>query len=317
MNKQVIYLAGGCFWGIEHLMHSLNGVIDAISGYLNGDIENPTYKRVCEGDTNFKEAVKVIYDADIISLEFILYAYFYVIHPEQKNRQGNDIGTQYQAGVYYIDEESRRIVDESFRLEMRRHKKFYVEKGSLKNFYEAEEYHQRYLDKNPNGYCHVPFEAINSLKELSKNPRWYKHASDSDIKKRLSKEEYDITQNALTEPPFNNKYWNSFKKGIYVDIVTGEPLFSSLDKFESSCGWPAFSKPIYSSSVVDILDLSHGMVRTEVKSLAGGSHLGHVFEGDSESPNGVRYCINSSSLRFIPYENMEEEGYGYLMNIFD
>ncbi len=162
-----IYLAGGCFWGIEHLMNSLEGVNEAISGYANGYTINPSYKEVKTGDTGFKECVKVTYDPSKISLEFILYAYFYVVHPEEKNRQGNDIGSQYQAGVYYTDLKAKEICEEIFKLIKPKHKEFYVELEPLTCFYEAEEYHQRYLDKNPNGYCHVPFEAIKELKSLS------------------------------------------------------------------------------------------------------------------------------------------------------
>ena len=318
MKERTIYLAGGCFWGLEHLMHSLDGVLEATSGYANGISEElATYKRVCQGDTHFRECVKVTYDQEIISLEKILFAYFYVVHPEQKNRQGNDIGEQDQAGVYYVDQESKQVVEEIFSLEQARYQKFYVEQGPLKNFFPAEEYHQRYLDKNPNGYCHISFKKMNDLKKLLLDPSLYKRPSQEELKEKLSEQEYLVTQENHTDYPFTNRYNDTFEKGIYVDITTGEPLFSSLDKYPSSCGWPSFTKPIEEPSVVKLLDETHHMIRTEVKSRCGNAHLGHVFEGDHESPNGIRYCINSSSLKFIPYEQMDEMGYGFLKVLFD
>ncbi len=317
-SENVIYLAGGCFWGLEHLMQSLNGVIDAQSGYANGKrSEDANYKTIIKGGTGFKETVKVTYDTKQTSLDAILFAYFYVIDPTVRNRQGNDIGEQYQTGIYYINDQQKAIVDRIVTIEKSRAKKFFVEVEPLKNFYPAEEYHQDYLVKNPFGYCHIPREEMQLLASLKIDPGKYLKPAQELIKENLTALQYEVTQNNATERPFVNEYWNKFDKGIYVDIVTGEPLFSSLDKFESSCGWPAFSSPIEEPSVVKLMDTSHGMVRTEVRSRAGDSHLGHVFQGDSESPNGVRYCINSASIRFIPYADMDKEGYGYLKYIFE
>ncbi len=317
-NSRVIYLAGGCFWGLELLMQSLEGVIDAESGYANGrSAEEASYKTIKKGGTGFRETVKVTYEPSVISLEKILFAYYYVIDPTVSNRQGNDVGEQYQTGIYYTDEESKTVVERITAVERGRTKRFYVETGPLINFYPAEEYHQDYLVKNPGGYCHIPRDEIKLLSSLRIDPGKYTKPADEIIRESLSDMQYAVTQKSATERPFANEYWNSFERGIYVDIVTGEPLFSSLDKYESSCGWPAFSSVIEKPAVVEIPDTSHGMVRTEVRSRAGDSHLGHVFEGDRESPSGVRYCINSASLRFVPYEKMEEEGYGFLMDIFD
>lgn len=317
-NTKEIYLAGGCFWGLELLMQSLEGVIDAESGYANGrSAEEASYKTILKGGTGFRETVKVTYDPSVISLDAILFAYYYVIDPTVRNRQGNDVGEQYQTGIYYTDEESRKTVERITGVERGRTKKFYVETGPLKNFYPAEEYHQDYLVKNPGGYCHIPREEIKLLSSLRIDPGKYIKPADEVIRDSLSDMQYAVTQKSATERPFLNEYWNSFERGIYVDVVTGEPLFSSLDKYESSCGWPAFSSVIEKPAVVEVPDTSHGMIRTEVRSRAGDSHLGHVFEGDRESPSGVRYCINSASLRFIPYDKMEEEGYGYLKKIFD
>ena len=249
-TDNVIYLAGGCFWGMEQLMQSIPGVIDAESGYANGTCEaDADYKTVCKGETGFRETVRVEYDPEQVSLDALLLAYFYVIDPTVQNRQGNDRGSQYQTGVYFTNERARETVKRIAEIERGRSEKFFVEIG--------------------------------------------------------------------TERAFTGEFWDKFEKGIYVDVVTGEPLFSSTDKYESGCGWPAFTKPIESPAVVEKEDLSHGMRRTEVRSRAGDSHLGHVFTGDPESPNGVRYCINSAALRFVPYEKMEAEGYGYLQYLFE
>ena len=316
--RNVIYLAGGCFWGLEHLMESIPGVIDATSGYANGTCEaDADYETVCKGETGFRETVRVEYDPEKVSLDALLLAYFYVIDPTVKNRQGNDAGSQYQTGIYYADEQSKEAAQRIYDLEKSRRTEFHVELGPLVNFYPAEEYHQDYLQKNPNGYCHIPRAEIELFSKLKIDPGDYRKPAAEAIRDKLTAEQYRITQENGTERPFKNEFWNKFEKGIYVDIVTGEPLFSSTDKFESGCGWPAFSKPIEAPAVIERQDNSHGMRRTEVRSRAGDSHLGHVFEGDPDSPNGVRYCINSAALRFIPYEKMEAEGYGYLLSVFD
>jgi len=315
--ENVIYLAGGCFWGIEHLMASIPGVIDAQSGYANGrNPEEANYQAVCSGDTGFRETVRVEYDPAQVSLDALLMAYFYVIDPTVQNRQGNDTGTQYQTGVYYTNDAAKETVERIAAIERSRNPVFHVEIGPLKNYYPAEEYHQNYLANNPFGYCHIPMEEIRLFSTLRIDPGDYQKPAEEAIRDKLTAEQYYVTQKSGTEYAFRNEFWNQFEKGIYVDIVTGEPLFSSSDKFESSCGWPAFSKPIEKPAVIELIDASHGMLRTEVRSRAGNSHLGHVFENDPESPNGVRYCINSASLRFIPYAHMEAEGYGYLMDIF-
>ena len=296
-TDNVIYLAGGCFWGMEQLMQSIPGVIDAESGYANGTCEaDADYKTVCKGETGFRETVRVEYDPEQVSLDALLMAYFYVIDPTVQNRQGNDRGSQYQTGVYFTNESARETVKRIAEIERGRSEKFFVEIGPLKNYYPAEEYHQNYLEKNPGDY--------------------QKPAAES-IRDKLTAEQYRVTQESGTERPFTGEFWDKFEKGIYVDVVTGEPLFSSTDKYESGCGWPAFTKPIEEPAVVELEDLSHGMRRTEVRSRAGDSHLGHVFTGDPESPNGVRYCINSAALRFVPYAKMKAEGYGYLLYLFE
>ncbi|MBQ3210779.1 MAG: peptide-methionine (R)-S-oxide reductase MsrB [Oscillospiraceae bacterium] len=317
-KSDVIYLAGGCFWGLEHLMQSIPGVIDAESGYANGSGESEAnYQAVCSGKTGFRETVKVLYDPERVSLDALLLAYFYVIDPTVKNRQGNDIGTQYQTGVYYTDEETRKTVERIADIERGRSPAFHVEIGPLKNYYPAEEHHQNYLEKNNFGYCHIPRHEIEMFSKRRIDPVNYRKPADDVIRKKLSTEQYHVTQEQGTEYPFKNEYWNQFEKGIYVDVVTGEPLFSSKDKFSSECGWPAFSRPIEEPSLTHLQDLSHGMRRIEVRSRAGDTHLGHAFTDDPESPNGIRYCINSASLRFVPYDQMQQEGYGYMMEIFE
>lgn len=317
-TDRVIYLAGGCFWGVEELMQSIPGVREAVSGYANGtDEKNATYERVCRGDTGFRETVKVVYDPSRISLDGLLFIYYQVVDKSAVNQQGNDHGTQYQAGIYYTNDEDKSVVERVTAIEKARTADFKVEIGPLRSFYRAEEYHQDYLEKNPNGYCHIPREEIKLFSQLRIDPGSYPRPSDAEIKAKLGAEEYEVTQHNGTERPFTNPYWNLNQKGIYVDIVSGEPLFSSLNKFDSSCGWPAFSAPIEGPSLISLEDRSHGMLRTEVRSRAANSHLGHVFSGDGESPSGIRYCINSASLRFIPFEEMEAEGYGQLKALFD
>lgn len=307
---EVIYLAGGCFWGMEKLVQALPGVVSGVNGYANGDSEKePTYQLVCTGGTGFKETVRVTYDPKKISLPQILQAFFLVIDPTIKNRQGNDIGLQYQTGIYYNDTESEKTVERIIAAEEKKYEVFVVEHEPLINFYDAEEYHQDYLEKNPSGYCHIPAIEIDKIAALVKAEVKYEKPSDEQLQEILSQEEYNVTQNGDTELPFSSQYTDFHEEGIYVDITTGQPLFKSSDKYTSSCGWPSFSAPIYEGVVQYIQDDSHGMNRTEVRSDIGDAHLGHVFYGDAESPNGVRYCINGASLRFVPKDKMIEEGY--------
>lgn len=314
----VIFLAGGCFWGMEKLMEAIPGVTNVTNGYANGTgAAEANYERIHVGDTGFKETVRVEYDPDQVSLDKILMAYFYVIDPTLTNRQGNDFGTQYQTGIWYTNDKTKEVVERIADVERSRVDKFAVEVGPLQNFYVAEEYHQDYLKKNPNGYCHVPSSEIEIFKNIKVDPGDYSRPAQDVIKEKLTEEQYKVTQENGTERPFTNILWNTNEKGIYVDVVSGEPLFSSKYKYQSSCGWPSFYAPIEETSVVEKKDNSFGMARTEVRSRVANSHLGHVFLDDPESPNGIRYCINGASLRFVPYDEMEAQGYGYLLNIFD
>lgn len=322
INSQdnVIYLAGGCFWGMQKYLQTIPGVEKTVVGYANGqwDKDTPvTYQDVCTGKTGFREAVYVEYDPAKVSLDTILFAYFYVIDPTVTNKQGPDIGSQYQTGVYYTNETAKEAVERIAAIEVERYPAFVVEIEPLEVFYEAEEEHQNYLDKNPNGVCHINQGQINWMKQIIIDPANYKRPEDEEIRSRLTQLQYWVTQENYTEEPFNNEYWDFFEKGIYVDIVSGEPLFSSQDKFESPCGWPAFSKGIDVNTFFFTVDNSLDTARLEVRSRAANSHLGHIFQQDPDSPTGNRFCINSAAIRFIPYEKMEEEGYGYLSFLFD
>lgn len=312
---EVIYFAGGCFWGMEKLMQSIPGVVNVVSGYANGNPgDKPTYPSVSKGKTGYRETVRVEYDPEKISLDGLLFAYFQVIDPTVKDMQGNDIGTQYQTGIYYTDESQGQTVARITDIVKKRYENFVVEIEPFERFYQAEEYHQDYLDKNPSGYCHISKTEMSTISNMLIDPGKYPRPSNEKIKEMLSDDQYLVTQQNGTEPAFQNEYWDNHARGIYVDVVTGEPLFSSTDKFDSGTGWPSFTKGIDENTFFFVVDDTYGMRRTEVRSRAGDSHLGHVFYNDSLSPNGTRYCINSAALRFIPYEEMENQGYGYLLD---
>ena len=307
-----IWLAGGCFWGVEAYISRIYGVYDVTTGYANGNKENPSYEEVCTGNTGFAETVHVRYDPDRIELKALLTQFFKIIDPVSKDRQGNDIGSQYRSGIYYKDENDKLIIDEVVALEQKNYtKEIQTEVLPLQNYFLAEEYHQDYLEKNPNGYCHIDFSHLEEQPSTI-DPKDYQKPDKELLKKILTDTQYKVTQEGQTERPFSNEYWDNKQKGIYIDVATGEPLFSSTDKFESGCGWPSFTKPIVPEVVAYKEDRSHEMVRTEVISRSGDSHLGHVFEDGPQEEGGLRFCINSASLKFIPLDQMDQQGYGYL-----
>lgn len=309
-----IYLAGGCFWGTEKYFSSIHGVTSTEVGYANGNTKNPTYEEVCHNHTGHAETVHIRYDSSILPLEFLLDLYYEVIDPTSLNRQGGDIGTQYRTGIYYTDEKDLPVIQKSLqRLQSCYAEPLQVEVQPLENFSPAEEYHQNYLDKNPQGYCHIPMALFNKAKQARVNP--YLYENKENLKQKLTPMQFEVTQNSATEPPFQNEFHHHFEPGIYVDITTGEPLFTSKDKFDSGCGWPSFSKPIDPYVTLEREDLSHGMKRIEVRNRKGSSHLGHVFPDGPAEHGGLRYCINSAALRFIPQRDMEKEGYGYLLDL--
>ncbi|MCH5319455.1 MAG: peptide-methionine (R)-S-oxide reductase MsrB [Paramuribaculum sp.] len=323
MKLDTIYLAGGCFWGTEHFLGLVPGVISTQAGYANSRIPNPTYQEVCTGNTGAAETVKVVYNPDSVSLAHILSLYYMTIDPTSLNKQGNDRGTQYRTGIYYTDPQDKIVIEKSLgELQSRISKPLAIETGKLQNFYPAEDYHQDYLDKNPGGYCHIDPRLFTIAREsrdtaLVRPKKVYTKPSDDELKAKLTPLQYEVTQHNATERPYTNEYDREFRPGIYVDITTGEPLFLSSDKFDSGCGWPAFSKPISKDLIVNLRDTSHGMERVEVRSKTGDAHLGHVFPDGPEETGGLRYCINSASLRFIPLQDMKAEGYGDLISLVE
>ena len=304
-----IYLAGGCFWGLEEYFSRISGVLETSVGYANGQVETTNYQLIKE--TDHAETVQVVYDEKVVSLREILLYYFRVIDPLSVNQQGNDRGRQYRTGIYYLDEEDLptiyALVQEQERMLGR---KIAVEVEKLRHYILAEDYHQDYLKKNPGGYCHIDVrDAEKPLIDAAN----YEKPSQAVLREQLSEESYRVTQEAATEAPFSNAYDQTLEEGIYVDITTGEPLFFAKDKFASGCGWPSFSRPISKELIHYYQDLSHGMERIEVRSRSGNAHLGHVFTDGLQELGGLRYCINSASLQFIAKDEMEKTGYGYLL----
>ena len=308
-DQREIYLAGGCFWGVEEYFSRVPGVIDAESGYANGKGDTTKYELVKQ--TGHAETVHITYNVKKVSLKELLLHYFRIIDPTSKNRQGNDQGSQYRTGVYYTDQADLPTINQVFEEVAKKYDKpLAVEKEELANYIKAEDYHQDYLQKHPNGYCHIDVnQASYPVIDASRYPK----PSDEEIKKKLSPEEYAVTQENDTERAFSNRYWDKFEAGIYVDVVTGEPLFSSKDKFDSGCGWPSFTKPIAAEVAEYQKDNSFNMTRIEVLSRSGHAHLGHVFDDGPRDKGGLRYCINSASIKFIPLDEMEKQGYGDLI----
>lgn len=315
---KTIYLAGGCFWGLEKYLSLLPGVLSTQVGYANGRTANPSYEQVCRENTGHAETVKVDYDETLISLRFLLGQFYRVIDPASLNRQGNDIGTQYRTGIYFEDARDEATIARSLQeLQATIRGQVVVEALPLEHFYTAEEYHQQYLDKNPEGYCHIGLQNFVQARRAVDVETRYRVRPQAELRESLTPLQFEVTQRAATERPHQNEYNGEFAQGIYVDITTGAPLFLSTDKFESGCGWPAFSKPISPEMLDTLPDHSFGRVRTEVRSKHGNAHLGHVFTDGPREAGGLRYCINSASLRFIPKDEMEAEGYGDLMGLLE
>lgn len=319
-NLKDIYLAGGCFWGVEAYMARVYGVYDVTSGYANGNTENPTYEEVIRENTGHAETVHVRYDPERVDLEGLLDHYFLIIDPTLLNQQGNDRGEQYRTGIYYENEDDLAVIDKVVTAQEDRYDDPIVtEVELLDNYYLAEEYHQDYLEKNPDGYCHVEFDTLEDQKigedaQSLIDPTLYPKPSDDELKATLTDIQYAVTQEDDTERAFSSEYDGFYEPGIYVDITTGEPLFSSADKYDSTTGWPSFTKPIDPDVVTEHDDGLFFMKRTEIRSRAGDNHIGHVFNDGPADKGGLRYCMNGAALLFVPQAEMEAQGYGFLLD---
>ena len=323
--------AGGCFWCMEPAFEKLDGVSDVVVGYTGGSAKNPTYEEVSGGTSGHLEAIQVTYDPRKISYGQILDAFWRQVDPTDPGGQFVDRGGQYLTAIFYHNAEQKKMAEESkaaLEKECRYSKPIVTKILPATEFYLAEDYHQEYPAKNPVRY---KFYRYNSGRDkyLEKiwgaapaggtcaiGPRKDTKMSKEDLKRTLNPLQYRVTRENGTEPAFNNEYWDNKKEGIYVDVVSGEPLFSSRDKYDSGTGWPSFTKPLIPGNIQEKEDRSLFTTRTEVRSTGGDSHLGHVFD-DGPGPTGLRYCMNSAALRFIPKEDLEKEGYGEYLKLFE
>ena len=320
--------AGGCFWSMERAFDQVTGVVSATVGYTGGTVPRPSYEQVSTGQTGHLESVRVVYDPAKITYERLVDAFWHDIDPTQADGQFCDHGPEYHTAIFYRDTMQHRVAAASRRaLEVRFGKQLATEVVSATAFYPAEEYHQHYYRKNPvrYGMYRVACGRDRRLREIwgadapSTEVRSSMHDTkpgDAALRRSLTQIQYEVTQHEATEPPFHNEYWDNHRAGIYVDVVSGEPLFSSLDKFESGTGWPSFTRPLEPGNVREREDRRLFTTRTEVRSAHAGSHLGHVFD-DGPAPTGKRFCMNSAALRFIPVERLEAEGYGKYRALFE
>ncbi|KJS13738.1 MAG: methionine sulfoxide reductase [Peptococcaceae bacterium BRH_c8a] len=314
-DHKLATFAGGCFWCMVAPFEKLEGVLKVVAGYTGGSSENPTYEEVCAGHTGHYEAVQITYNPAVCQYQKLLDTFWHQIDPTDSGGQFNDRGHSYKTAIFYHNdvqkneaEASKEALAQSGRFD----RPIATQILPATEFYPAEDYHQNYHVKNP---AHYGTYRKGSGREDFIRHHWGEGQDNRELKTKLTDLQYEVTRNNATEPPFNNEYWDNRQQGIYVDVISGEPLFSSLDKFDSGCGWPSFTNPLHEENIKEKQDVSHRMTRTEVRSGAADSHLGHVFD-DGPAPTGKRYCINSASLRFIPVAKLEEEGYGQYVNLF-
>ncbi|ANF45224.1 methionine sulfoxide reductase [Priestia megaterium] len=324
--KEVIFLteqyevatfAGGCFWCMVKPFDEQPGIIKVVSGYTGGHKENPAYKEVCSETTGHYEAVQITFDPEVFPYEKLLELYWPQIDPTDAGGQFADRGDSYRTAIFYHNEHQKTLAEESkqqLEASGRFSEPIATQILPAKPFYEAEEYHQGYYKKNKFRYA---MYRRGSGRDRFIKENWKDFGRDEQLKTTLTPIQYEVTQNDATEPPFRNEFWDHTEDGIYVDIVSGEPLFSSTDKYDAGCGWPSFTKAINKDEVKENMDVSHNMVRTEVRSKTANSHLGHLFDDGPQDAGGLRYCINSAALRFVPKEDLEKEGYGEYAVLFN
>jgi len=324
-NRKEAIFAGGCFWCMEPPYSFIDGVIDVSAGYTGGDVENPTYEQVTSGRTGHYEAIRIVYDPEKVSYERLLEVFWQNIDPTDSGGQFADRGDHYKTAIFFTDDEQKEIAERSkAQLDASGKFKSPVVTALLpaKKFYKAEGYHQDYK-RYKIGSGRADFiqsmwgEEKKNASASDKNWREFKKPEKRELKKMLSDLQYDVTQKDATERAFKNDYWDNKQPGIYVDIVSGEPLFSSIDKYRSGTGWPSFVKPLMKELVTEHEDKSWFSVRTEVRSKMADSHLGHVFNDGPSDRGGLRYCINSAALRFIPVGELEDQGYGEFKYLFE